>query len=201
MTVNITQDTLIQGNLHVTGKVVSDGNPKDDISGSGGINIGQFGIGVGSITDGQLVSSGGVLADMPPGRLLVSDKVTSNTNITATTEATSQAIITAPSFNYDGATAVRIESRFPDANGIGAWTLNLVLWDDTAGISLGILSTYTLAASSSSGSIFLTHELVPVNGARVFSIRGYRVTANGTVNAGSGAAGNKMPGYIKITKV
>lgn len=154
----------------------------------------------GVVTNAKLVSAAGTLADMPPGRELTYDQVTSNTTISATTEAGANTIVTSSSFTFDGSTAVWIEAAFPEASAIGAWTLLLVLWDDTAGASIGILGTYGLAAGAASGPIKVKRRLTPASGARVYSIRGYRATANGTVNAGAGGSGNKMPGWIRIVK-
>lgn len=153
------------------------------------------------IKNSELVGAGGVLADMPPGRLLTYDQVIAGTLISATSEATSQTIVASTSFVFDGSTVVQIEAGFPDASNLSAWTVTFVLWDDTANVSLGILGALGLAAGLSSGPIHVSRDMVPASGARVFSIRAFRTTSNGSVNAGAGGATNKMPGYIKIRKV
>lgn len=151
----------------------------------------------GSIKDSDFST---VLADRPSGDVLTHNEVTSVTAISATTEASANNIVAASAFTFDGSTAVIIEAFFPDANAIGAWTCNFVLWDNTAGASIGLLGSVTLAAGALSGPLLFRRRLTPANGSRTYSIRAFRGTANGNVNAGAGGVGAKMPGYIRITK-
>lgn len=140
------------------------------------------------------------LADRPVGDVLTYNEVTAPTTISATTEATANAIVTASAFTFNGATPVMIEYWFPSASAIGAWTLKMVLWDDTAAASIGLFGDFTGAAGAASGPLNGRRRLTPANGARTYSIRAFRVTANGTVAAGAGGAAANVPGFIRITR-
>lgn len=151
-----------------------------------------------SIKKGDLST---VLADRPAGDTLTHGEVTADTVISATTQATGNVVTASASFTYDGVTPVKIEFYCPGVQVGAAGQLIIDLWDDTAGVTIGRIASFVgTAASMTYGGIFGMRKITPANGARVYSIRAWRVTANGTVAAGVGGAGVSVPAYIRITK-
>ena len=142
-----------------------------------------------------------VLAERHSGDELTHNEFTSPVSITATSEATAQNLVASSSFTFNGSTPVLIEGFIPDiVSSSGAWTCNLVLWDDTANASIGLLGQTLLALDVYSGPLCVRRRLTPANGARIYSLRAYRGTNNGSVNAGAGGVGAKVPGFIRIVK-
>lgn len=146
-----------------------------------------------------------VAYNYPPGYEFNYVEVTTDTSITATTEATAQAIVTSGSITYDGSTIILIQAWSPFATaGTGGTKLIFgVLWDDTAGASIGKAPVMSNRAATGDdyGVWAMTRRLTPANGARVYSFRAYASVATGTVAAGAGGVGNYLPGFIRITKV
>lgn len=130
-------------------------------------------------------------------------QITSSVNVTATTEATANTIVTAAGIAYDGSTTILIEffSPFihPDTTVAGR-DLSLFLYDGST--SLGYFG-YTVgpAAVDRSTPCFIQLRLTPSAATKTYSIRGAVSAGTGVVGAGAGAAGNNVPAYIRQTKV
>lgn len=129
-------------------------------------------------------------------------EITTNVSITATTEATAIAIVTAPTFTPNGTDAFWIEFFTPDATlaaNAGGNALTLCLYDN--GVSIGFISVL-----SSGGTTVLDTQMRPVRKltptavAHTYSVRGFRTNANCTINAGAGGIGVNHPAYINITR-
>lgn len=158
-------------------------------------------------TTGNVLTSAGAAAantwKYPPGYELSYVEFTSSVSITNTSEGAADVIVTAASVTFDG-TAVWIEGWAPFATAsVGGTRLVIgVLWDDTAGASIGkapVLSDVS-AANDEYGAFFFRRRLTPAAGARVYSWRAFATIATATIAAGAGGSGNYLPGYIRITK-
>jgi hypothetical protein len=143
-----------------------------------------------------------VLADRPIGDVLTHDEKTSDTSVTSTAEALSNTIVNSSSITYDGSTAVMIEFFSPGVQVGASAQLVILLWDNTANTEVGRIASYVnpVASTHNYGSIYGKFRLTPASGARVYSVRAFRVTANGTVAAGTGGTGANVPAFIRITK-
>lgn len=131
---------------------------------------------------------------------LSSTPFTSPVVISASTEATANTIVTAPSLSFDGAIVIAIKFVCPGllAGGSATGTAHITLFED--GVSLGDLYRGQLGSSEAS-ACFAAVRRTPAAGAHVYSVRGYRSSANFTVQAGPGGPGAILPGYLDIERV
>lgn len=155
---------------------------------------------------GKVLGSNGTTASWvyPPGYELDYVEKTSNTSITATSEATANTHITSSSVTYDGA-AVAIEvwaAGFKAGNATGG-DITVLLRDDTAGTVLGdIAYKVSQAANDNYVPLIGRRRLTPAAGARVYSIRAFVSTGTGVILGAAGGTPNVMlPAFIRITKV
>jgi len=131
---------------------------------------------------------------------------TANVSCPNTTEAASTSIVTSSSVVYDGATKVLLTFFAPayqsTATGASGGTF-LVLWDNTAGVSLGLLAADKPSATNADQFVpVCARILTPAAGARVYSVRGYGQSASMlTIMADVGGVGKRVPGFLRITKV
>lgn len=165
-------------------------------------NVGQFTVDA----DGRITAASNVAITGGGGSgytEVTYNAITSGVNITATTEATANTIVTASSFTADGTSAYLIEffapAVRPDTGAIGR-ILDLYLYEGSG--SVGQLAQFrTPAAQSDNKPAFVACRLVPASGSRTYSVRGDVSAGTGVISAGAGGSGNLMPAYIRITKV
>lgn len=131
---------------------------------------------------------------------------TSAVNLTATTEATANTIVTGSAIAYDGATVVMIEFYAP------TWqvqdTLDAVstvyLYDGAASIGRIATALNPTGDSGGTGLIIPCHgfrRLTPSAATHTYSVRGATSTGTSIMHAGAGGNGAQMPGYIRIVEV
>lgn len=148
----------------------------------------------------KLKNSAGTVNQLPGGEI---DYVefTSPVNITATTEATSNTVVTGSAVTYDGVTIVLIEyycprSRVPAGNN----DLNYSLWDGSTDLGLLGLLEGPDAANELRVPSRLARRLTPSAASHTYSIRAYVNTGTGHADAGAGGIATIMPGFIRITR-
>ncbi len=155
-------------------------------------------------TNGMAVSrvSGAVAWALTPGHELDYVQFTSPVTVSASGEGSTTLVVTSSSVTYDGS-AVLVEFFAPDVDVAASDHVVIVLYDDTAGASIGKIAFLSNpdAANVMRVPVHASRRLTPSAGARVYKITAYKVTNNGTVGAGAGGAGNIMPGFLRITKV
>lgn len=139
----------------------------------------------------------------PPGHELdYVENTTLGLSVTATTEATAQVIVTSSSVTFDGS-PVWIEGYAPfwNPNPTAGPIIVLVLWDNTAGASIGKAGVLGGQSTSNAyGILYARRRITPASGARVYSWRAYVSGGTGSVTGGAGGVGNYMPGYMRIAK-
>lgn len=157
------------------------------------------GSGFSQIRQGDLST---VLADRLTGDVLVDQEKTTDTTISATTEAAGDTVVTSFSFTFNGITSVMIEFFTPEVRIGGKGQITIDLWDNTAGIAIGRLASFINDATAAVnwGGVTCKRKITPANGSRVYSIRAWRGTTNGTIAAGNGGSGNNVPIILRITK-
>lgn len=137
---------------------------------------------------------------------IVAARVTFNTDvaISATTEATANTIVTATAFTADGTSEYLVIFYCPAVwvgAAVGAQT-RIVLYIDGAAINAGssMIGSFinTAAGTVLSAPMYVQIPQTPSAGSHTYSIRGYRVTSNGTVNGTQ--AGISIPGYVEVRK-
>lgn len=150
----------------------------------------------GTPTDNTISSSGAVTPPASGVTVLGYVELTAAQTVAATTEGAATAIITGPSVTYDGATAVTFQAFFPRVVSDGA--IQFVLFDVTNGISLGKWDNGS--ATTRSPSLF--RRFTPAAGALVHAVAAFRTggtTGGNIVTGGPGAAGQFLPGFLKIS--
>jgi hypothetical protein len=110
--------------------------------------------------------------------------------------ATPTTVVTAPAFTADGVQAYWIEFSVPQVNPGVADFVAFLLYDGAT--NLGQFATEGASAATDYGGVLGRVKLTPSAGAHTYSIRAFRGTANGTVNAGPGGSGAWTPGSIRI---
>ena len=158
-------------------------------------------------TAGMVLKSAGTstanLCAYPPGYEYSYVADIDGATITATAESTSQVLVTAGSVTYDG-TPVMVHAFAPfwQPNPTAGPIIVLVLWDNTAGASIGKLAVSAGESTSNAYAVLSAwHRFTPAAGARVYSIRAFVSGGTGTIYAGAGGVGNYVPAFIRITKV
>jgi PKD repeat protein len=159
-------------------------------------------------TDEAVLNSGGttkkitganLMASMP-GYEIAYAQITSPVTISATTEGAAQDVVSSGAVTYDG-TAVYIEFYAPRVDvGAAAETI-LVLQDGATALGwIGYFSVGAVTAIQQRTPARLSRKLTPSAGSHTYKITGFRVTVNGTVQAGAGGSAAFMPAYIRVTK-
>lgn len=173
---------------------------QDIIVGGASGTPGRLAIGA---TDGMALRrvSGNVAWQLPPGHELDYVQITSNQNITATSEGASDTVLTGTSQAYDG-TAVELEFFCPRVTLNAAATNGMIILLYDGGTVVGRLATIIATAS--------VGHTIPVIGKRRFTptaathqyiVKAYNLAAGtGTIVAGAGGTGVEFASYLRITK-
>jgi hypothetical protein len=153
--------------------------------------------GVATLDAGGLVP----LAQLPGiGKELDYAQITAAVAISATTEATAQAVVTGNAVTYDGS-KVRIEIFAPQVDNAGGATgpcIAVILRDSTVlghvDLTQGLGGLNGLAAQ---GVVFDT----PSAGSHTYAWKAYGGgSATYSIKAGAGGTGNLVPAYLRVTK-
>jgi hypothetical protein len=156
-----------------------------------------------SSTAGQFLKNGGTAtAPSWASRELDYVEFTSPVNITATSEATSNTIVTSSSVAYDGSTAIVIEYFCPRTRvPAGNHDVNYTLWDSSTDIGLLGLLEGPDGTNELRVPTFLSRRITPSNASHTYSIRAYVDAGTGHADAGAGgSSATIMPGFIRITR-
>lgn len=151
-----------------------------------------------SLTDPGLIQLLDALDRGDPWREMVYNEFTDAT-ITATTEATANTVATADSLDTDGK-PILIEFCTPRMDR-GTNVITLYLYDaanGAAAASIGILAESTLAGASPGGT--WKRRLAPTVGRHVYSVRASVDAGTGAVFGGTGGTGQRVPGFIRISR-
>jgi hypothetical protein len=131
-----------------------------------------------------------------PGQELDYAQITANpAGITATTEGTSQAVITGNSVYYDGS-RVKLEFFLPKLSSAASLSATFVLYRDSTVIGQAFGGTVNTTAEAVSYAVFDT----PAVGAHTYAVKAFVSASTLTVNAGAGGSGNLVPGWLRVTK-
>jgi hypothetical protein len=131
-----------------------------------------------------------------PGQELDYAQITSNpSGITATTEGTSQAVVTGDSVYYDGS-RVRVAFFVPKLASSASLTATFVVYRDSTVIGQVFGGTVNTASQGPEFELFDT----PAAGAHVYAVKAFVSAGTLTVTVGAGGSGNLVPGWLRVTK-
>jgi hypothetical protein len=143
------------------------------------------------------------MSEQASGAELAYAEGTTPLTITSTTEASSDAVISAPSFEADGVTPVLIEFHAPywRPNTTAGDAIYLTLWDGST--ELGRIGLKYTATTGQNGytPCHGTFRYTPAAGTRTVHAKSHVSTGSGTVGAGAGGVATYAPLHIRITKV
>lgn len=148
--------------------------------------------------------AGSVAWALPPGHEFDYVEKTSDTSITATAEASANAIVTGNAVTYDGSTPILIEFFCNYVGQAAADTsFQVFLYDGTSIGRLALVTNPTATGYTGNfrTQIKATRRLTPTAGAHTYSVRATTSSGTATVGGGAGGSGNQMPAYIRQTKV
>lgn len=131
-----------------------------------------------------------------PGQELDYAQITANpSGITATTEGTSQAVITGDSVYYDGS-RVRLSFFVPKLTSSASLTATFVVYRDSTVVGQVFGGTVNTTLQGVAFELFDT----PAAGAHTYAVKAFVSSGTLTVDAGAGGSGNLVPGHLRVTK-
>lgn len=142
------------------------------------------------------LNGGGDTATVPTE--LAYKEITSNVNVTATSEATADTIVTADAFTPDGSTVVMLEFWSYLVTPENADGVHMIFYLYDGSTSLGNVGqiTHGGTAQQRPGPVYIRRRLTPTAAAHTYSIR--CSTGSGTAVVGASSA---APAFIRATSV
>lgn len=134
--------------------------------------------------------------------LLSNTEFTAPVSITATTEATANTIVTAPSASFTGAQVIYVEFFSPAVSlPVGDFNCIFALFQD--GLSIGRFGQVEAESTgiASITPVFLRFPYTPPSGAHIFDVRAFVNAGTVTIQAGIGGTGVFLPGALQISTV
>lgn len=147
---------------------------------------------------GKVITSAGsgAVAAFPPGYQLDYVPITAPVNVTATSTATANTIITGTSQAYDG-TPIWVEFG-ADRIVVGTHQLIVSLYDGSTELGILCRSSLTNANDSVPGSGRI--RLTPSAGTHQYVVKASVDAGTGIITAGAGTIGADCPAFIRVTK-
>lgn len=131
-----------------------------------------------------------------PGQEFDYAQITTNpSGITATTEATSQAVITGNNVYYEGS-RVKVSCFVPKLSSSASQTVTFVIYRDSTVVGQVFGGTVNTTVEASEFEVFDT----PTSGPHTYAVKAFVSTGTLTVNVGAGGSGNLVPGWLRVTK-
>jgi hypothetical protein len=131
-----------------------------------------------------------------PGQELDYAQITSSpSGITATTEATSQAVVTGNEVYYDGS-RVKVSFFAPKLSSSASLAATFVLYRDST--ALGQVFGGTVDTTLQGFQLELFDTLAA--GSHTYAVKAFVSTGTLTVDAGAGGSGQLVPGWLRVTK-
>lgn len=131
-----------------------------------------------------------------PGQELDYAQITANpSGITATTEGTSQLVISGNSVYYDGS-RLKVSFFVPKLSASASQTVTFVIYRDSTVVGQVFGGTVNTTQQGMEFEIFDT----PAAGAHTYAVKAFVSTGTLTVNVGAGGSGNLVPGWLRVSK-
>jgi hypothetical protein len=131
-----------------------------------------------------------------PGQELDYAQITANpSGITATTEATSQTVISGNQVYYDGS-RVKLSFFVPKLTSSASLTATYVVYRDSTVVGQVFAGTVNTTLQGGEFELFDT----PAAGAHTYAVKAFVSAGTLTVDVGAGGSGNLVPGWLRVTK-
>jgi len=131
-----------------------------------------------------------------PGQEFDYAQITANpSGITATTEGTSQPVITGDSVYFDGS-RVKVSFFVPKLSSSASLNATFVVYRDSTVIGQVFGGVVNTTQEGIEFELFDT----PAAGAHAYAVKAFVSGGTLTVNAGAGGSGNLVPGWLRVTK-
>lgn len=131
-----------------------------------------------------------------PGQEFDFEQITASpAGITATTEATSQTVISGNSVYYDGS-RVKVSFFAPKLSSAASQTVTFVVYRGSTVVGQVFAGTVNTTAPAIEFELFDT----PSAGAHAYAVRAFVSASTLTVGAGAGGSGNLLPAWLRVTK-
>lgn len=131
-----------------------------------------------------------------PGQEFDYAQITANpAGITATTEGTSQPVITGNSVYYDGS-RVKVSLFVPKLTSAASLTATFVVYRDGTVVGQVYGGTVNTTLQGTHLELFDT----PSTGLHTYAVKAFVSTSTLTVNVGAGGSGNLVPGWLRVSK-
>lgn len=142
----------------------------------------------------------------PPGHEFDYVQITSGVNVTATTEATADVIVTSNAVTYDGSTIVLIEFSAVYVQTPPNVIARFYLYEKVGAGAAASIGQLAIAKGSDSTNvgyrpIFVARRMTPSSASIIYSIRGATASGTTVVDAGAGGTATSFPAFIRIIKV
>jgi hypothetical protein len=122
---------------------------------------------------------------------------TADVTISGTTEGNATLIVTGISFTANGTDAYMVWFYSPQYVAANADFIVPIIYDNGAFlIRMGVIAQST----NNNMANLMVRRFIPTAGDHVIDIRALRGSVNGTVKAGTGAAGQNAPGFVAVSK-
>jgi hypothetical protein len=158
-------------------------------------------------TSGQVVGVGSSIPAWlyPPGYELNYTQITSNANITDTSESTATALISPGAITFDG-TPVMVEffTSLLSVPTAAAGNESIVtLFEGSTQITRLAYARDTLTANANQQTVLAHYRFTPSSGSHTYKICGFVSSTTGTptITASSGGTGGNPPAFVRFTKV
>lgn len=134
------------------------------------------------------------------GTLLVYNQITSNANVTDTSEATASALITSTAFTFDGS-AVWAEFYSDEILGPTAGFISITLFEGSTEITRLATISGTTGVQNSSPCL-ARFKFTPTAGSHTYKVCGFVASTTGTprITAGAGGTATDAPAYLAFYK-
>jgi hypothetical protein len=146
--------------------------------------------------------TGSAWADILTKTELSYTEFTAQVAITATSEASANAVVQAPALTLDGATTILLDAFMPAVVPAATAGAILFLWLYQDGVPIGRLGSYSNpAAGQFIVPGYVSRRFTPSAGNHAYTLGATVSGGNGTIFAGVGGLATYLPGYLRINRV
>ena len=137
----------------------------------------------------------------PPGYEFDYAEVTTSVDISATSEATANTVVSGAAVTYDGSTIIMVEFFAPVVGDVVITLQEMNFWLYDGASSIGAIAQLKQAETGGRSAVYGARRLTPSNASHTYSIRASIASNHAYVYADTGGNTKRCPAFIRITKV